>query len=245
MGAFFNEVFYRPFLNTLVFFYNTIAFHDLGLAIIFLTILIRLILFPLFHKSAHYQAKMQRIQPHLKKIQETHKNDKAKQTQAMMDLYKEHDVNPFSGFLFLLIQLPVLYELYQIFRNVLKPEFAVGLYSFVARPDHITPTFLGLINLGAQSILMVGIAAVAQYFQGTLALKTAPTNPNPSPAEKMTRQMVFMGPVLTFVIFYRLPAAIGLYWAISSLFSIFQQLIINKQILKQHGTVGNIDQKTS
>src|SRR5579862_6297326 len=95
----YHLIFKYPILNTLVFFYKTIAFQDLGLAIIEVTLLIRLILYPLFHKGTKNQMIMQRIQPKIKKIQEIHKEDKQKQTQALMDLYKEHDVNPFLALL--------------------------------------------------------------------------------------------------------------------------------------------------
>src|ERR1700722_288989 len=103
----YNLIFYRPILNALVFFYETVAGRDFGLAIIFTTLLLRLVLAPFFHKGAHQQAKMQRLQPKIQKLQEQHKDDREKQTKALMDLYKEHGVNPLSGILLLLIQLPI------------------------------------------------------------------------------------------------------------------------------------------
>lgn len=217
---------YRPLLNLLVFFYNTLALHDLGLAIILLTILIRLILYPLFKKNAEYQRVMRVLQPKLKKVQELHKNDPSKQTQEMMGLYKEHKLNPFSGFLYLLIQLPILFGLYRIFLNIFKPGFLDGLYSFIARPDSLNPVFLGLINLGKSSIILVVLAAIAQYFQARLML---PKTIDPkNPAERMTRQMMYLGPILTLAIFYSLPAAVSLYWLVASLFSILQEVILNR-----------------
>src|SRR3989344_1229472 len=104
----YNSLIYQPILNILVFFYKTIAFYDFGLAIIFCTIFIRIILYPVFHKSAKHQSVMQKIQPKLEKVRELHKDDKEKQMKATMDLYKEHNINPFSGILLLLVQLPVL-----------------------------------------------------------------------------------------------------------------------------------------
>ncbi|MEK7086984.1 MAG: YidC/Oxa1 family membrane protein insertase, partial [Patescibacteria group bacterium] len=95
MTNLFNAVFYQPILSVLIFIYNNLAFHDLGLAIIFLTILVRIVLFPLFYKGAKDQALIQRLQPHIKKIQLDHKVDKAKQAQELMALYKEHRFNPF------------------------------------------------------------------------------------------------------------------------------------------------------
>lgn len=241
ISSFFYTILFQPLTNALVFFYNTIAFHDLGLAIIFLTIAIRLLLFPFFHKSAKQQTVMQYLQPKLKAIQVEHKADRAKQTEAMMALYKEHQVNPFSGFLFLLIQIPVLITLYQIFLKSLSPEaFAPALYSFVHLPDAFNATFLGLINLGSRSILMVVAAALAQFFQGRLARpKRADPKAPLTSQEQIARNMMYVGPLLTIFIFYNFPAAISLYWLASSLFSIVQQIVINRSLAK-NGTLGII-----
>ncbi|MBU6500451.1 MAG: YidC/Oxa1 family membrane protein insertase [Patescibacteria group bacterium] len=250
MSYLYNLILYHPLLNALIFFYNTIAFHDLGLAIIFLTLLIRLILFPLFHKGSRHQIVMQKLQPKLKKIQEVHKDDKEKQAQAMMDLYKEHQVNPFAGILILIVQLPILIALYQMFLRILKPDFLSGLYGFISAPVSLNDSLFGLINLGEKSILIVGLAALAQYFQARLVLPKLETGHKQTQMEKMTRHMTFIGPIMTLVIFYNLPSAIGLYWFVMSLFSIFQQILVNKkleseQIEKENGKLGNIGQKNN
>ena len=237
MSYLYNLILYQPLLNTLIFFYQKISFNDLGIAIILLTILIRLILFPIFHKSAKHQMIMQELQPKLKKIQEDHKHDRERQVKATMELYKNHKINPFSGFLLLLIQLPVLIALYQIFFNISKPEaFAGKFYSFIEAPSNLGTTFLGLINLNERSILMVVLAAIAQYFQGKLAL---PKNQSKSQDKvaKLGRQMVIIGPIITLVIFINLPSAVSLYWLTTSIFSIFQQILINSKL---NGKPGNI-----
>lgn len=240
----YNTILYYPLLNALIFFYNTIAFEDLGLAIIFLTILIRLLLFPLFHKSARHQTIMQGLQPHLKKIQEDHKGNREKQAQATMAFYKERGINPFSGFLLILIQLPIMIAIYQIFLKSLDPGALMGLYGFVSAPTAIKTMFLGLINLKGKSILMVALAALAQYFQGKMSLPQVKGGEASSPAERASRQMVFLGPVITLIVFYGLPAAISLYWLVATIFSIFQQKFINKQIADA-ATLGTINPKNS
>lgn len=230
MSYLYHTILYNPLLNILIFLYNTIAVRDLGLSIILLTVLIRLILFPIFHKSARHQVVMQKLQPAIKKIQETHKSDREKQAQAMMALYKEHNVNPFSGFLLLIVQLPILIALYQIILKSLKPGVLAGLYNFVSAPLAINTSFLGLINLQERSIFIVVLAGLAQYLQAKLAIPKRESSANLTPAEKTVRQMVFIGPLITVIIFYNLPAAVGLYWLATSLFSIVQQIIVNKQI---------------
>ncbi len=227
MGTFFNTILGQPLFNTLVFLYKTVAFQDLGLAIILLTLIIRFILYPLFYHSFKNQTVMQRLQPEIQKIQHTHKENKERQAQAMMELYKQHKVNPFSGFLLILVQLPILIVLYQVFLKGITPEAFSNLYSFISPPSQINHSFLGLIDLGARSILIVVLAAILQYFQGRLSL---PKQSPDSPAARMGKSMVFIGPIMTILILSNLPSAIGLYWLTTSAFSIIQQIAINRKL---------------
>jgi len=222
MKNLFNSLLYQPILEVLIFIYKYIAFHDLGLAIILLTIFIRLLLLPFFYHGAKDQTKIQRLQPMVKKIQEDHKHDKEKQTKALMDLYKEHRINPFSSILLLIIQLPILIALYRV--------FLTGLSNAVF--DNYN--FLSLINLNEKSIAIVVLATLAQYFQGKLMLpKTGAGQATTDKANKANQAMLlYVGPALTLIILINLPSALGLYWLVSSLFSLGQQLFINKALEK-------------
>ena len=231
MKFFFHIVLYQPLLNILIFLYEHVTFQDLGIAIILLTIIIRSALYPLFYKSLKHQSVMQRIQPHVKKIQETHKGDKEKQATALLALYKEHKVNPFSGFFLILIQLPILIALYRVFLNGFSPTVFQDLYSFIHAPVEMHSLSLGLIDLTARNILIVVLAAIAQYFQGRIAIKKrAKGQGEGTPAEKIGKQMVFMGPILTLAILSSLPSAIGLYWLTTSIFSLFQQILVERSL---------------
>ena len=112
----------------------------------------------MFYKGAKDQAIMQRLAPKIKEIQTNHKNNREEQAKALMGLYREHKVNPLSSFLLILVQLPILIALYQVFMKGL-----VG-------PDFLDLNFLGLIDLSKKSAIIVGLAAVAQYFQGKLSI---------------------------------------------------------------------------
>lgn len=226
----FQTYIYIPLLNALVAFYNTVAFQDFGVAIILLTLFIRIIFLPLFYKGAKNQFLIQKLQPEIKKIQHNHKDDKEKQAQAMMELYKTHNVNPFSGFLMILVQLPVLIGLYQVFLKGISAEALTHLYSFVSTPAQLNTGLLGLIDLQESSILMVILAAVAQLAQGWISLPKVEKGQELSSSEQMGRQMMYMGPVLTVVILGSMPSAIGLYWLVTSLFTIIQQMYINKTL---------------
>lgn len=247
MGHIFNLLLHEPLLNALVFLYQTVAFESFGLAIILLTVIIRIILFPIFQKSVRHQSAIQKIQPELKKIQELHKEDKAKQAEAMMALYKNNNINPFSGILLLLVQLPVLIALLQIFRGQLTPESLSGLYDFISAPQNLNTNFLGLINLKESSIVggniaVLILAAGAQYLQSKLSLSKVKKGQQLSKTEKLGRNMAYVGPVLTLVFLSALPAAVGLYWLTTSVFSIFQQIIVNRELeeKKDDRKLGNI-----
>lgn len=220
----FTTYIYNPLLAILVFIYKNLAFGDFGLAIIILTIFIRIVLFPLFYKGTKSQMLMSRLQPHIKKIQKDHKDNKEEQTKKLLALYKEHKINPFSSFLLLLLQIPIIIALYQIFIKELSNSAFDNLY------------FLGLINLQERVLGLVVLAAVLQYWQGKLSIpkdnpdKENKTTPSSNPLHSMGKTMVYLGPILTLVVLINLPAALALYWAVSTIFSIGQQIYINKRM---------------
>ena len=235
MQFLYQQIFYRPILNILVFFYGVASFHDLGIAIILTTVLIRLILYPFFHSGAKQQMLMQRIQPKVKKIQETHKGDMQKQSEELMALYKEHGVSPFSTLILLIIQLPIMFAFYWVVKSGLGPSQFSSLYSFVHAPSSVNTMFLGFINLATPSWLVIILAAAAQFFQARLAIWRAPAGNQPSQAEKIQRQMMYVGPLVTLLIFYSLPSSVGLYWFVSSAFSVVQQYVVNRHLREKYG----------
>ena len=235
MQFLYQQIFYRPIFNILVFFYGTASFHDLGIAIILTTVLIRLILYPFFHSGAKQQMLMQRIQPKVKKIQEIHKGDMQKQSEELMALYKEHGVNPFSTFLLLIIQLPIMFAFYWVVRAGIGPSQFSSLYSFVHAPSSVGTMFLGFINLTSPSWLVIVFAAAAQFIQARLAIWRAPAGSQPSQAEKIQRQMMYITPLITLLVFYALPASVGLYWFVSSAFSAAQQYVVNRHLRAKYG----------
>jgi len=225
MISLFNTIIYQPLFNLLIYIYNTVALKDFGLAVIILTVLVRVVLYPIFHKGAKDQAIMQRLAPKLNELKKKHKDDKGKLATETMRLYKEHKVNPFSQFvLLILVQLPILIALFKIFSESIKTI------------PNLNPQFFNLVNLALPSLILVVLAAVAQYFQVRLSLPPQTSNKSFSKEEKMAKQMTFMTlyfmPVLTIVILYKMPSAIALYWLTTTLFSVIQQIIINKSLNK-------------
>src|SRR3989344_3474546 len=130
IGDIFNNFLVYPLLNLLVYFYNYIP--DIGIVIILLTIFIRLLLLPSFHKGLRHQKELQDLQPKMNEIREKHKDNKERQAKALLELYSVHKVIPLNSCLPLIVQLPVLIALYQVFIQSLNGEPLRGLYSFVA-----------------------------------------------------------------------------------------------------------------
>lgn len=233
----FNTLLYSPLLNLLIFFYNIIPIKDIGISIILITILIRLLLYPLTKKSLKAQKALQDLQPKMKEIQNKYKDDKEKQAAELIKLYKVNKTSPFSSCLPILIQLPVLIAVFQVFRTGLSVENLGSLYSFIAVPESINVMFLGFVNLAEPSIPLAIITAVAQYFQSKMMVTKQQPKVDGSEDENtmaiVNKQMIIMMPLLTLFIGFTMPGGLTLYWSFSTLFMIGQQLLIMKFDKKQ------------
>lgn len=209
--------------------------HDFGVAIILLTIIIRVILYPISVKAVNSQRGLQKLQPLMQEIQKRHKDNKEKQASEILALYKREKINPFSGLFLALIQLPILIALYQVFWYGLKPEELSILYGFIPNPGQINSLFLHIVDLAKPNLWIAILAGLMQYFQTKMLLpkenKLLLKNSGKSVdmAQIMQKQMVYFLPVFTVIILINLPSALGLYWIISGLFSVIQQYLIFKK----------------
>ena len=237
--ALFDAVVYHPVYNTLVFFYNIVPGQDFGIAIILTTLLIKALFIPLSKKQIESQKKMQEIQPKLKEIQAKYKDNKEKQTKALMEAYKENKVNPFAGCLPLIVQFIVLIAIYRVIMNISNGGFMISqadLYGFVANPGPVNHLFLHIMDISKPNYILALLSAVAQYYQMKMLLQTqkitslvpAPTSGQPDFASIMNKQMLYVLPVVAFFAGIQFPAALALYWFVSTLFMIFQQMVLFK-----------------
>ncbi len=225
----FNTILYQPLLNILVLFYQYIPGKDFGVAVILLTVLIKLLLYPLGSQALRAQKNLATLQPKIKEIEEKYKNEKEKQVQATLELYKKEKINPFSGCLPVLIQLPILIALYQLFwRGFKTEEITSNLYGFLLHPGVINTSFLGLFDLAQPNVYLAVIAGILQFIQS----KTMPASPKTATGAKnqfgdmMQKQMLYFLPFFTVLILWNLPSALGLYWVTTIVFSIIQQYLI-------------------
>ncbi len=226
----YNEILYRPILNLLVFLYSIIPGQDIGVAIIILTLITRIIFLPLSLKTLRSQRAMNALAPKLNELKEKHKNDRVALNAATMALYKENKVNPFAGCLPLLIQLPILIALYQALVAGLRPDSLNLLYSFIPQPESLNTLFLGRVSIVDRNILLVLLAALAQFFQAkqSMALMQKDGSLNKEMAA-FNRQMLYFMPIFIIIIGWKLQAGLMLYWITTTLFSMFEQSYIRRR----------------
>ncbi len=179
-----------------------------GQAIIGLTIIVRLILFPLTWKQYKSAQEMQAIQPQIKDLQQKYKNDRGKLQQETMKLYQEHHVNPFASCLPLILQLPVFLSLY---------------YTIKGEPAIADSTFLG-IPLGEPSIVLLVIYVITQIISTELMLVTQ--------TDKTQKMIMRAMPIIFVVFLWNFPAGLFLYWITTNIWTIGQQLIIRRTMPK-------------
>jgi len=229
MSQIFTTIFYQPILNLLIFLYNTVAFNDLGVAIILLTAVIRLVFWPLSRSSIKSQKALQDLQPKIEELKKKYGEDKVALSQATMNIYKDNKVNPFSSCLPLLIQLPFLFAVYQVFRDGLNSKLEL-VYSFISRPTTINTISLGFLDLAKPNIYLAVLAGLAQFWQAKMMMSSKPAVTTPgskdeSMASIMNKQMLYFMPAITIFIGLSLPGGLTLYWFVLTLLTALQQLI--------------------
>lgn len=241
MGNLFDTAIYEPILNALLYIQKILPGHDMGLAIILVTLLIKGILYIPSLAAIRSSRQLQTLQPKLKAIQEQYKNDRETLAKEQMKLYKESRVNPLSSCLPVLIQLPILIGLYQVFLHGLKigdggllaSEQLAHVYGWLRDYFATTPLntlFLNFVDISKNhNVILALLAGGTQFWQSKML--AAPKEPKTPEAKDeamtsaMNRQMMYLFPVVTLIFTYNLPAGLGLYWVTSTAFTIVQQYI--------------------
>ena len=207
----------------------------MGIAVIILTIIVKIILFPLSQKSIESQAAMNVLAPELNKIKSSGVS-KEEQARRTFELYKQHKTNPFSGCLLVLIQIPIIFALYYVFLKGI--DFQGGLlYSFVHVPEKINMLFLGVLDISQKSFVLAILAGVSQYLQAHFMPK--PPSPPPTTSstpsfgesfsKSMNMQMKYIFPFVVVFISYTISGAIALYWITNNIFTVGQQIYVSRK----------------
>lgn len=232
MQQLYTLILYQPIFNALVFLYNTIAGQDMGVAIVLLTVVIKIILYPLTAKSIRSQRDLQKIQPKVQEIQKKYKGQRDVMNQELMKLYREEKVNPFSSCLPLLIQLPFFIAVFSVFRNGLTdPESLKMLYPFITNPQTLDHFAFGIDLSQQKNILLAVFAGATQFWQGKMLMQKKPpvhgaATKDEDMAVAMNKQMTYIMPLLTIYISWVLPAGLVLYIVVTTILTIAQQYLI-------------------
>lgn len=208
------DVIARPLLFTLKFFHRYM--HNYGLAIILLTIIIKILFWPLTHKSFESMKSMQKIQPELAQLKEKYKDNKEEFARQQLSLYKKYKVNPLSGCLPTLIQIPVFIALYNALMYAIELRHAPFISFWINDLSAKDPTYV--------APLVMGLSMLIQQ-------KMTPTSVDPAQA----KMMLFM-PIVFTVMFLSFPSGLVIYWLVNNVISIAQQVYINRKLTESGGT---------
>ncbi len=247
MKEFFYTVLYEPLFNFLLWIYHVLPFKDLGVAIILLTLFIKLLLFWPSLQGLRSQKALQDIQPKIEELKKKYADDKEELGKQLMAFYKENKVNPFSSCLPLLIQLPILWALFQVFfvglqadagSSMIAADQLEHLYTPLRDIYSTTPishTFLGFIDLSAKhNIVLAVLAGGLQFLQTKMLMTKRPVVKSSGAKDEdmaaaLNKQMLYIFPALTVVFGYQFPAGVTLYWLSSTAFTWIQQLIFLRE----------------
>jgi YidC/Oxa1 family membrane protein insertase len=225
-----NTFLYQPLLNALAFLVSIIPGADLGIAIIVLTIIVKLVLFPLSQKALENQAAMNLLTPELEKVK---KSGASKEEQAVLtfELYKKHKVNPLSGCLVMIPTLIIIIALYRVFYSGISFDPKL-LYSFVHVPQHVNMIFLGIVNISKKSVVLAILTAASQYLQAYFMpqpnLSSSENSLQNSLAKSMNMQMKYVLPFFIGFIAYIGSGVVALYFITSNIFAVGQQIYVRK-----------------
>jgi YidC/Oxa1 family membrane protein insertase len=243
ISSLFHTVFYDPIYNALVALMALIPGGDVGVAVIILTIVIRLVLLPFSLSAARTQRAMKELEPRLKELKDAHKGNKEKETLETLALYREARVNPFSSLLIVIIQIPVLLALYWVFAHESFTELNRALlYGFTPVPGGVSLEFLGLVSVVGKSIVLAVIAGVTQLLQARLALAGTmkPTDAKGFQGDfqrALSMQLQYVFPIFITVIAYTTSGAVALYFITTNIAGIWQEWHVRRKLEKEFQSV--------
>lgn len=243
----FSAFIYEPLYNGLTYLVDIVPAHDIGIAVVILTIAVKIVLFPLSRQAIRTQAAMRSIAPDVEEIKKKFKDKQEEQAKAIFALYKERGVRPFSSFLLILVQFPILFGLYWVFWKGGFPNVDPSLlYSFVPFPESVNMEFLGLVDMRERSIILAILTGITQYTYTRLSMgsrKPAVKEDKPSFSSDMARsfdlQARYVLPLIFSGIAYTLAAALPLYWTTSNLFMIAQELAMGRRFKEKKAAISS------
>lgn len=234
----FHTFLVEPFYNVLVLILTYVPGADMGVAIILLTLLVRLLFLPVFSKTIKTQIVMKKLEPELLRIKEEYKKDPAEQARQTMALYKEYKVSPFATLFVALIQIPIFLALYFVFLKGGLPHINPDtLYSFVVAPASVSVHLFGFFDLThSHNLVLASLAGLSQFAQIRFSPLGAPLPQVEKPsfkddfARSYRVQLKYGLPALIAVFAWGLPSAVAVYWIANNIIGICQELFVRRRL---------------
>lgn len=234
----FHIIFYEPLYNLVVAMLQIVPMHDIGAAIIAVTLIVKGLLFPLNMSALRNQHVMKALEKELNKIKEDHKDSPQEASRKMMEVYKREKINPFASLLTILIQMPILIALYFVIAKGLHADPA-SLYSFVHFPSTLHADAFGVLDVTKKSLIVAILTGLSSYVLARRQTSSMVSTKKEGEEtfqdhfmKSMRIQLLYVLPIIIGVSAYVLPAALGLYWITGNIIGIFQDYYMKKKLVQ-------------
>ncbi len=237
----FHTLFYDPIYNLLVFVLTYTPLHDIGAAILIVTLIVKIILLPLNLSALRSQYIMKKIEGEMNQLKEEHKTSPQEASKKMMELYKREKVNPFASLFVIIIQIPIIFALYKVFSNGLHADPA-SLYSFIHFPENLHILAFGLFDVTKKNIIIAVLAGLSSYALARRQTSTMVSKKKEGEDQSfqdqfmksMRIQLLYVLPVIIVFSSAILPSALGFYWLINNLITYGQDVYMKNKLKHLH-----------
>jgi YidC/Oxa1 family membrane protein insertase len=237
----FHTLFYEPVYNLLVIVLTLVPLHDIGAAIVIVTIIVKLLLLPLNLSALRTQYLMKRLEPEMNKIKELQKTKPQESSKMMMEMYKKEKVNPFASFFMGILQIIIIFQLYFVFSKGLHADSA-SLYSFVYFPEKLHTIAFGLFDVTQKGNIVIAILTgfssymLARRQTSSMVSKKLPHEESFQDQfmKSMKIQLLYILPVIIGASAFALPSALGLYWIVSNTIGYIQDVYMKNKLAHLH-----------
>lgn len=222
----FHTLFYEPIYNLIVVVLTFVPLHDIGAAIVIVTLIVKTLLLPFNMSTLRTQYMMKKIEPEMNKVKELQKKDPQAASKQMVEMYRKNKINPFSSLFAMILQVPIFIALYIVFSKGLFDD-SKSIYSFVTFPGKLHTVAFGIFDVTQKNIAVAVLAGVSSYFlarRQTVSMGNSKKDTKDNKeesfqdhfAKSMKMQLLYVLPVIITVSAMALPSALGLYWFVSN-----------------------------
>lgn len=232
----FNTFFYEPIYNLVAIVLSFVPLHDIGTAIVIVTLIVKLFLLPINISALRTQYLMKRIEPEMKEVKELQKKDPQASAKKMVELYRREKINPFSSIFGMILQIPIFFALYFVFAKGFIEE-KDKLYSFVTFPENLHTIAFGIFDVTEKNIVVALLAGVSSYILAKRQTEAMSSNAKKGEEsfqdhlmKSMKIQLLYIIPIIVAVSGAILPSALALYWLVSNVVSYAQDVYVKNKL---------------